>query len=70
MLNKMYGTIKWYDSNKQYGIIIGFDDINYFFSLNNVVNKKTTFKTNDIVLFLPLFEENIPKAIDVEKDKA
>lgn len=70
MLNKMYGTIKWYDSNKQYGIIIGFDDINYFFSLNNVVNKKTTFKTNDTVLFLPLFEENIPKAIDVEKDKA
>ena len=69
MLNKMYGTVKWYDTYKQYGMIIGFDDIEYYFSLNNTVNKNYVFKANDIVLFLPLFEENIAKAIDIEKEK-
>lgn len=66
--NKLLGKIKWYKKSQGQGYIIGGDDINYYFSINNCLNKEDNFSSGDIVKFVPkLIGQEI--AIEVEKVK-
>jgi len=62
-MNKIYGRIKWYNSDKKYGYIIGYDEEKYFFKAGAL--DETLYKKNDLVLFIPNFA-TIPYAVAVE----
>ena len=66
--NKLLGKIKWYKKSQGQGYINGADNIEYYFSINNCLNKEENFKSGDIVEFIPnLIGQEY--ALEVEKVK-
>lgn len=64
---KISGKIKWFKTGKGYGYIIGADDETYFFSRYDCIDDKEEFIEGDKVLFEPEFDDEMDKAINVEK---
>ncbi len=54
----MIGIVKWYDSDKGYGVLEGDDEREYFIHFSNQVNRKQRFYENDILVFQPSLENN------------
>lgn len=69
MNKKINGTIKWYNKIKKEGYIIGIDEEKYYFDLLSQEDINEIFESNDEVLFIPIFENEIPYAEKVEKIK-
>ena len=57
MSSKIYGKIKWFKKSKGYGYIIGSDNESYFFELIDCVEESVDFRSNDEVMFIPLYGE-------------
>lgn len=68
MIDKMYGKIKWFNKANGYGYITGYDELDYFFSIDKSI-ENTNYKENDNVLFVPIFEKNVYLALNVNKIK-
>ncbi len=66
--NKMLGKIKWFIKNQGQGYITGSDNIDYYFSINNCLNKEETFSEGDTVKFYPNLI-GLEYALEVEKVK-
>ena len=66
--DKLLGKIKWYKNNQGQGYIYGADNLEYYFSINNCLNKEESFKSGDIVMFIPNLT-NQEYALEVEKVK-
>ena len=54
---KMPGVIKWYDKEKGYGYILGYDDESYYFSVNSLEKPYDNFTKGEEVLFIPEFTD-------------
>lgn len=66
MENKISGIIKWYDSGKKEGYIIGIDGEKYYFDQLSLESSELNYIKGDEVLFMPIFESEIPYAEKVE----
>lgn len=62
MENKINGIIKWYDNGKKEGYIIGIDGEKYYFDQLSLDNTNIEYTVGDEVLFIPIFENEIPYA--------
>lgn len=49
----MIGKIKWFNLDKGYGYIIGYDDTTYYFEVNNLLCDIKDIKPNIEVKFIP-----------------
>ncbi len=68
MKNKLLGKIKWYKENQGKGYITGPDEVNYYFTITNCLNKNEKFSSGDIVKFIPNLI-GLEYAMEVEKVK-
>ena len=64
----MKGTVKFYDSKKNYGFIKGEDNKDYFVHKSDL-GEGTNLNENDAVLFDAEEAERGPKAVSVTLDK-
>jgi CspA family cold shock protein len=64
----MKGTVKFFDSEKNYGFIKGEDDTDYFVHSSGL-EEGVEINENDAVLFETEQAEKGPKAISVTLDK-
>lgn len=66
MSEKMIGRIKWFDINKGYGYITGYDEENYYFELDNLITNPTNLESGVEVKFMPNMLTKIPYADEIE----
>ena len=66
MSEKMIGRIKWFDIDKGYGYIIGYDEETYYFELDNILLNIENIKAGIEVKFIPNTLTKIPYADQIE----
>lgn len=66
MSNKMIGKIKWFDKNKGYGYINGYDEEIYYFEISNLLIEPIYLQNNREVKFIPKTLTNIFYADEIE----
>ncbi len=66
MSSKMIGRLRWFDENKGYGYITGYDEENYYFQLENLLIDPTILRTGTEVKFIPNTLTKIPYADEIE----
>lgn len=63
--SSVLGLVKFYHAEKEYGFIVGDDDVERFFNSNQV--RTPDLKPGDRVKFLPLRNDRGPIAYQVER---
>lgn len=66
MLNKLIGKIKFFNKEKGYGYIIGYDEVQYYFELDNIKCNIDDIRKGIDVLFIPNDLREIYYADDIE----
>lgn len=64
-MGRVMGTVKFFDAEKKYGIIIGDDDKKYLFMQRDILRKSKHVKAKDRVLFGTVKDARGTRAIEV-----
>lgn len=66
-MSKAVGKIKWFEKDKGYGYIIGYDEETYYFNIIHSIKEDEEYQEGDRVEFEPMFESELIHARKVGK---